>query len=342
MHVLFTLIVVLATVANTRPVFADEKIGTFAIDSVFLRPTFISDEVEGGQFSLTDSQFSLGWKKNNNLSASFTIGSELNRNLPIYYAAAEQDRLGFIESYAQYQNVYGVVRFGLIPLHFGYDGHIKPGERYFNRSQIYSERIIGLTDVGVSFYTENNGYFTQLAAHNGEVDTQSDGRPWVTGIWGYTNSRNLRVQLSMQTGSVKKEISQGATTTLAAVTNGEAAKWRHGDLFVHWSPRNWNIVLEATGGEVQQGDTKGGYRAHMLEVSHFFSKNFGTGLRYDEFDPNNKTSGDRQTDSSLVFVAKSDDATSAFYLLGTKSNEQANERPNDQLRVVWVLTPYAR
>jgi hypothetical protein len=324
------------------PLFADEKIGMFSIDSVFLRPEYISHEENGADISLSDSQFSLGWKKDNSFSAHMTVGSELQRNLPVYYATIPEDRLGFIEAYALYQNVYGEFRFGLIPILFAYDGRIKPSERYYNRSQIYSHRVIGLTDQGLSFWTSHNGYYTQLAMHDGEIDTTSDGRPWVTGLWGYTNDRNVRSQLSIQTGSVKKEVSLGATNSLAGVSNGDTAKWRSGNLFVNWYPRYWNIVFEFTGGEVQQGDDEGRYRAYMIEVSHFFTKNFGVGARYDDFDPNTDLTGDRQMDTSFVIVGKSDDSTSAFYLLGTKSNEQRGELPNDELRVVWVLTPYSR
>ncbi len=321
---------------------ASEKIGTFSIEALYLRPTFTSNEVEGGEFGLSESQFALKWSRDKNISAYVSIGSELERNLPVYYQTVPEDKIGFVEAYASYQGVYGEVRAGLVPIGFGYDGVVKSHERYFNRAQIYSERIIGLTDMGVSFWTSHNGYYTQLTVHNGEIDTPSDGRVWTSGHWGYTNDRNMRVQLSMQSGFVKSAVSTGSNNTIAGVVNSETTKWRNGAFFINWYPRNWNVVAQFAAGEAIQDGNKGRYSSEMAEVSHFFSKNFGVGFRYDALDPDGDLTGDRQTDTSLLLVAKTDDSTSAVFLLATKSVEQSLEVPNDQLRLVWLLTPFAR
>lgn len=338
----FYFLAVLAFTVSSSLVFADEKVGVFSIESVYLRPTLSSVEEDGGQISLSDSQFSLLWSKDKNTSAHFTVGSELNRNLPVYYATLPEDRLGFIEAYAEYKFVYGVLRAGLIPLNFGYDRVVKLSERYFDDSLLSTRRVIASTDLGVSFFTENVGYYTQIIAHNGEIDTESDGQIWVTGNWGYTNSRNVRVQLSLQTGRVEKDVSTGGTNTLGGVSNGNSALWRNGAFFVNWHPRNWNVVWQTFGGELVQGQYKSQYKSTLLSAEHFFSKNFGTGLRYDLFDPNSKVSGDIKTETSFVFIIKSVDSTSALYVLGTKSDEQANEIHDDRVQVVWLLTPFAR
>jgi hypothetical protein len=320
---------------------ADERVGTFSIEEIRLRPTFLSTEADGGVFSLSDSSFSLRWRKDKKLSAFVGIGSELSRNLPIYYDALSEDRLGFYEAYAEYNTLYGRFRLGLLPLNFGYDGVLKFSERYYNRTLPVSQRIIGLRDEGVSFYTDYNGYYTELIAHNGEIDTPNDGRLWVTGNWGYTNDRNFRAQLSMQTGDVKSDIAS-TTNTIAGVVQGETAKWRNGLFFVNWYPRNWNVVAEFGGGEVVQSSHKGRYSHNLFEGTRFFSKNFGTGLRYDQLDPDRNVEGDIITEASLVLVFKSDDSTSGVYILGTKVIEESNEKPNDEVRLVWLLTPYSR
>lgn len=321
---------------------ANEKVGTFAIESVHLRPTLTTTEDTGGDFDLADSQFALSWEKDNSTSAHFSMGSELNRGLPVYYAVAPEDKFGFIEAYAEYKFVYGMFQVGLIPLNFGYDGVLKLNERYFNYSLINTSRVIGSSDLGVSFFTENNGYYTQLIAHNGEIDTTSDGQIWATGNWGYTNERDLNIRLSLQTGYVEKEVSLGGANTLGGVTNGSTARWRNGAFFVNWYPRNWNVVLQTFSGGLVQGEYRSRYTSNLFQVDHFFSKNFGAGLRYDEFEPNSKASGDKKTETSLVFIAKTNDSTSAFTIIGTKTNEQKNEISNDTLRVVWILNPYTR
>jgi len=322
---------------------ASERIGVFNIEELILRPTLTSIEDQGEEFSLSDSSFALSWRRDKNLSARMAVGSELLRGMPIYYsAAAIEDNLGFYEAYAEYSGFFGSFRFGLIPLNFGYDGQISEADRYYNRAQPYSQRLVGLRDYGMSFTTEHRGYYTQLTAHNGEVDSTSDGRLWVSGNWGYTNRRNIRAQMSLQTGTVKGNSSTTATHTTGGVINGETAKWRHGAIFVNWYPRNWNVVVQSYGGEVDQNQQTGRFTGNMFELTRYFSKNFGAGVRYDLFDPNHDISGDKITEASLLLLFKSADSTSDFYLLGTKVYEQSNEVPNDQLRLVWLLTPFSR
>jgi hypothetical protein len=319
--------------------FAGESIGTLSIDNVRLRAEFLSLEEQGADFNLQDSAFAVEWRKDNAISAYLAIGSELSRNLPIYYNAIQQDRVGFYEAYGEFRGVYGTVQFGLIPLKFGYDGALSDDERLFNRAQPYSQRLIGLRDFGLSFSTENKGYYTMISAHNGEVDTESDGRVWATANWGYTNSRNFKTQLSLQSGSVKATQSTGSTNTIAGVDNTISAKWSNALLFMNWYPRQWNVVVQVGGGELEQTGIEGGYLSNMFEATRYFSKNFGTGFRYDQFDPNKNINGDKITEASLALVFKSSDSTSEIVLSGTKVTEEGNEVTNDQFRLVWLLTP---
>ncbi len=322
--------------------YANERVGTFAIEDLRVRATLVSEEEDGGDFSLDDSAFALSWRKNKNLSAYFALGPELSRKLPIYYAEIPKDQFGIVEGYAQYEGVYGRVRMGLIPLEFGYDGVLEPHERVFLWALPYSRGLIGNRDYGANFYTEHLGYYTQLTVHNGEIDTPSDGRMWTSGNWGYTNGRSFRMQFSMQTGSVKGEVSAGGNNQFGGVVNGETALWRNALLFAHWYKRGWNVVLQSGGGEVKQEDLNGRYNMNMAELTRYFSKNFGVGVRYDQIDPNRKVDGDMQTETSLALVVKSDDSTSNLILSFTKSIEESNEMPDDQVRLAWLLTPYSR
>jgi hypothetical protein len=324
--------------------FAEEQVGLFKMDSIFLRPELMMSEDKGGDFGLSDSSAAFEWRKDKKLSAYFEIGNERNRNLPIYYNNTEvEDRLNFTKAYAEYEGVYGTIQLGLVPLNFGYDGQIRNEDRIFSRSLVFSEKMIGLADKGLSFSTENNGYYTQITAHNGEIDTESDGRLWVTGNWGFTNQRHIRAQMSLQTGSVKGKVSDEAPSNdKLGIVSGENEKWRSGLLFVNWFDRNWNVVLQTGGGNFEQRSATGNYTTNLFEVTHEFSKNFEMGLRYDDFDPRTKVHGDKETDISVAFVFKSLDSTSKVILIGTKSYEESHEIPDDQVRLAWVLTPYTR
>ncbi|MEQ1666225.1 MAG: hypothetical protein ABL927_12715, partial [Bdellovibrionales bacterium] len=204
----------------------------------------------------------------------------------------------------------------------------------------YSERAFGLSDQGISFFTENSGYYTELIAHNGEIDGPSDGRIWVTGNWGFSNQQSFRAQLSLQTGYVEGSLSAGSTNTLAGVTNGETARWRNGVLFMNWYERLWSAVLQYGGGEQTQGKITGRYETIMFSFTNTLSDFFGVGLRYEEFDPNRKMSGDRIRKSSLLFQFKDKKSNSNVLLEGTNVLEEHNKIPNDEIRLVWLLTPY--
>lgn len=330
------------TVAAPEAANAEEKIGTFAIENIRLRPTYNSAESSGGQFAMADSAFSLRWSKANSLSAVVEVGPLAARYKPIYVDPATEAGYGFTQAYAEYSGIYGRVRFGLIPTNYGYDGSVNSNLRLFSPGQLIQNRLVAYDDNGISFFTQHNGYFTELIVHNGEIENSNEGRLWATSNFGWTNNRDWRTQLSLSTGTVNGTASTAATTTIAGVKNAETAKWRHADFFANWSVRDWNVVLEAAGGQVEQSDHSGGYAFDRVEISRFFSKNFGSGLRYDYFDPDTNIGKNAMTNIGLMLAIRSDDATSTLAIVGTKVLEEGHQVNNDQIMVSWLLTPYTR
>ncbi len=320
---------------------AEEKIGTLSINDVRMRATYFSQEEKGGSFDLGNSAFGVLWRKDRHWSAHFTIGDQAYRNMPIYYSNTNPSQLGLVDAYAEYNGVYGRVRAGLIPIDFGYDGTLNEVHRYFQYSQSFSRRLIALSDEGVSFYTEHDGYFTELVIHNGSIDQANDGNPWLTGNWGWSNSRNLKVQLSLQTGVVSADLTTNSTNTIAGFQPGITSRWRNGALFAEYTPLDWNVVGEIGGGEMVQNDETGRYDYQLLQVSRDLSRNWTVGTRYDFFDPNMAIGGDAETDLSVVVALKSDDDTSKLLLEGTAPLQQTHQVHDDQLRLVWLLTPFA-
>jgi hypothetical protein len=318
---------------------ADEKIGTFSVEELRLRPTYMSTEGQGGVFSLDDSAFGVGWRKDKLLSAYFEVGPLASRMLTGYWNLDPEDGYGFTKAYAQYDGIYGRVRFGLIPIGFGYEGSVNPQDRYFQWSQLMTSKLIGYDDIGLSFFTQYNGFFTEFIIHNGEIETSGDGRLWATAHFGWTNNLDWRVQLSLQTGFVNGDQSS-PTFNVGNVTPGETAKWRNGALFVNWKPRDWNVVFQAAGGQVAQDSTTGNYSADLAEATHFFTKNFGLGLRYDYFNPYTATGANETTAGSLLIALKSDDSTSTVLIAGTKNIHDSSQVHDDELMLTWLLTPY--
>lgn len=327
-----------------------EKIGELFVEEVLLRPSYVSEEKAGGEFKFNDSNFKVRWKRDSNISATLAVGSELQRNLPVYYDSRElEDRLGFYEAYADYEGLYGRLRAGLLPLNFGYYGMQNSYDRIFPRPLLYTQRVMGLRDFGVAFYTEHNGFYTELIGHNGEIDAnESDGAIWVTGRWGWSNGRNLLLQFSAQTGRTKPASTVngatilGGTTTLAGFDHLKSALWRFGSFSVRWHPRRWEVIAQVTAGEREQDKKSSGLHSAQLEVIHELGDHWGLGVRHDQLDPNDDLNGDRLTQMSMMVFVKSQDATSLLALILTKNVEETNERPNDQVVVSWRLTPFVK
>jgi hypothetical protein len=333
-----------AVAAFCSAVQAQESLGILKIDDLTVRTTINSLEDTGGDFSLYGSSLGARWVGNANYSAQVRLGSRELINYTNYYADATttdstREEVGFYEAYGQYVGAYGTIRAGLIPLDFGRDGRAIEALRVFERSSLFREHAVGLRDMGVSFLTSHNGFFTQLIFHNGEVDLESDGETWVTGRWGYQNSKNFTVSVSGQTGRVKPTTTSGSSFTLAGVDSSASAHWRHGVLTFEGESRHWDWGVEFGGGEVEQRFASNGYFVALTEVMYRSSKSAELSFRWDHFDPNNRLPNDTESRLALGFNLKSDNGISKLILTGVKVLEEKSQIANDEVRVAWVLTP---
>lgn len=323
-------------------VLAQERAGKLSIDEVYLEPTYISKETEGGEFTLGQSSFALKWDYRERYGGRIQIGSLEERYLPQIYDLSVPTRdIGIIEGYAEYQGIYGRVRLGLLPLNFGYGGYSANRDLIFPRSAIYEQRIVARRDFGLSWMTSHNGYYTEIIAHNGELDqAASDGDIWATANWGWTNDRNARVQVSMQGGSTSVESTTAGETGLAGFDPGKGAQWRMADLTLHWYPRNTEIVLQSTWGQREQGAAKGTFAANDFEIVRMFSPKWGFAVRYNQFDPNRKVSDDAVSNAGLAIVTGTPERTSRVFVTYNRRTEEGVDVPSDEFRLVWRLVPY--
>lgn len=322
---------------------AQERAGQLSISEVLLRPTYLSTEGLGGKFSLSDSQFGVGWDMQPHMRARFLVGSLTQRQAPLYYQSTEAaDQIGFVEAYGEYQGIYGKVAMGLMPLPMGYENRVPDRELIFPDAQIYSQRIVARRDYGFSFYTGHNGYFTEIMAHNGEgAETNDDGNIWVTSRWGWSDDRRTHVQVSAQAGRTEAaSTNTSGDTSIAGFDKSLSATWRLTQLTLHWYPRKWDVILEGLYGEVEQKEFQNQFESYRLDVIHRISSGFGMGLRYDYLDRNKKLNDDAESVSSLALIFGGDDDTSRVYLIGSKKTEEGTELPNDELRLVWRIRPY--
>ena len=103
-------------------VFAQEKLGVLSVEEVLLRPYFLLQEPQSGEFFLGDSSVVFGWKKSHTLGAIFRIGSQSLLNSSARFSDTVDDRLGVIEAFGQVTGDYGRLRVGLVPLEYGVEG----------------------------------------------------------------------------------------------------------------------------------------------------------------------------------------------------------------------------
>src|SRR5512135_2055875 len=199
-----------ATLLGRSPTaWADEKpreqLGELKIDSLVLRPQFSMTEGGGNNFSLGESLFAVRWRMDTHISGVFAVGSQDLLGTTQLYTPTLSENLGFVEAYGEYTGAYGTFRAGLQPLNFGLDGGVSEEDLDIHRSMLFSERLVALRDIGVSYRIKNNGFFTSVMVHNGESGPNVDNRAWYTANWGWTDDYRLRLGVAGQTGTTKPE-----------------------------------------------------------------------------------------------------------------------------------------
>lgn len=321
---------------------SQESAGTLSITEAMVRPTYFSKEKEGGEFLLGDSQFGIGWDLNEKLRTRFLLGSLTQRQAPIFYQSTEaSDELGFIEAYGEFEGLYGKLRMGLMPIPLGYENRVPDRNLIFPVSQLFSSRLLARRDYGLSFYTENNGYFTEIMAHNGEVDEPNkDGNIWASSRWGWTDTRRWHVEFAMQVGRTEAESTSANGSNIADFDVNRTATWKFSLLSLNYFKRKWNVVLEGLYGDIEQDNFKNRVYSYHMDVTYMWTSSFGLAARYDQLDLNDRVEGDAQDISSLSFIFGAENETSRFFVTLSKKNEQGLEIPNDELRLSWRIRPY--
>lgn len=318
--------------------FAREQLGQLKVDNLVVRPQFYLVEPAKAEFQIGDSLFSVRWDMDTRIGAVFTVGAKTLLGTSVHYTDNVSEDLGFIEAYGEYLSDYGTFRAGLQPVMLGNEGAVGESDLDMPRSLLYQRRLAPLRDVGFSYAVDFNGYFTRLMVHNGESGSNIDGRPWVTGRWGWSKPGRWRLGFSGQTGSTKPTATVGSNDTLAGVDENENAQWRMGGPFLVWTPHQWRVAVEGYLGEMDQRSEVRKYSVGYVKVSYEGPKWFW-GLRFDQFDPNHSVDSDIERQVSLAFGMTSERRTSRVFLVLTKAFEVGSQQPNDELRLIWHLTP---
>lgn len=315
-----------------------EDIGELKIHDLLLRPNFMLQEPSNGAFSIGESSFALRWELDKKFAGVIRIGPRTLLNPVARYQPTVNDDIVIVEGFAEYTDWFGRFRMGRLPLEFGYEGRLWERELLFPRSLMYLNRAMMLRDMGFSYEITQNRFYTGFVVHNGESDSDEDGRIWYTGRWG-VRSESFELGMSGQTGGTKPIATSTSTDTLAGVDPSKAVKWRIGGVHIVYNLKKWEAVLEVFAGEREQEDQIGKFSSAHADLGHRFTKNFSAYLRYDQFDPNAKLPNDLQRRASLGLIASNKTRSSNLILVGTKVFEQGTQVNNDELRLIWSLSP---
>lgn len=320
---------------------ASEKLGVLSVEDLFFRPYFLVREGQEAEFGLGETSLALSWFKTQELGGIIRLGSRALINPMIHFSDDVKEELSIVEAFAQLSGIYGRLRMGLIPIEFGIEGQWQESEIYFPRSLIFEKRLIPLRDFGISYQVGIQGYYTRIAIHNGEGESDNkDGQMFYTASWGWSDYKNVNVGISSMTGTTKPISTQNVTQDLIAGINVDnAALWRLGQIYIHWHPNDWFFLSEFMFGELEQSEKVTKFNASHLDLGYRWNPNFKLFVRYDQFDPNESKDKDLEQKSSLALVFSDKYNTNSLYLIATKIFEQGSNVHNDEFRLIWSLTP---
>jgi hypothetical protein len=312
---------------------AAERIGELSVTDLMLEPTFITQEPEGVNtshaFMPGRSYLAVGWKQDTVISARLMVGSRTLIVQPAIYGV-QDTTFGIIEGYAQADSPYGLLRMGYIPIMFGYEGAQTEYEQLFPLSLLYQNRDVNRRDLGASYEVEYNSFVSQVAVHNGEGAEDRDRRLWMTARFAWKGPAKSEIGASGMTG---RRLDQSSMRD---------EKYRTGNIFAGFNIYGLGLTAEGT-------MTTTLFQGHMIrqllhihvDALHPLTSDIGLQFRYEHYDPDHGVNGDLQKDITLGLRFGSQFKTSSFYILGVKKlEEEPNIRVNDQLLVIWRMSPW--
>lgn len=323
------------TFAQTQSAFEDrgdtEQLGEIQLADFLVEPSVYFTErgtltgAEESGFSLGNTYFAAKWKMQRYFSGRLQLASYDLLNRPSWSPVTESG-IGFVEAYAQLDSTHGRIRAGLIPLMFGLDGSTEETKLWFQRSAIYTQRRLGLRDLGISYNISHNGFFTDLAVHNGEGGRDYDRRFWHTARWGWNGPAGITVGMSGSVGFYKPQSTQ------------EDTKVRIGNVFAGMELYAIGFAAEGTVGEEKSKLTKTQFVNAYAQLRHNIGRLWGLLARYEYYDPSNIISGDSTKQGALGFYVKNETNTSRLSFLFLKNWEESFQTANDEYWLTWKIT----
>ncbi len=316
---------------RTVPAAEPEQLGELELADFLVEPTYLYTErgVVTGQresgFGLGNSYLAAKWKLQRTVSGRLQIASFDLLNRPSWSPVTETG-LGFVEAYAQLDTAYGRVRAGLVPVIFGLDGATPETQLWFPHHMIYSQRVLGLRDYGLSYSISNDGFFTDVTVHNGEGGKDQDRRLWQTARWGWNGPAGTIIGLS------------GAVGYYTTTATPQDTKVRVGNFFAGIDLYGVGLAAEATLGEQKSTLIKSQFFNWYVQARHNLGRNWGALLMYEYYDPSNLIREEAIKQGAVGLYLQNETNTSRLSFLYTKNWEEVEQTANDEYRLTWRIT----
>jgi hypothetical protein len=325
---------------------ASEKIGDLGLSDFLLSPTFYYSDPRTGSFQAGDSFLAFRWVRDSELSGQVMVGTESLLGVPLRYGPVNEQQIALVEAYAQGDSPsFGRLRMGLIPIPFGAESGVPEARLRFPRSLLFQRGLIGLRDLGASYYSENDGFFTEWAVHNGEGGKDLDNQAWFTARWGWLSTEQLRIGASAEMGRTTP-LSTSANSSSNNASNGiwikESSRIRMANLFFVYDGLKYGVTTEVTIGQISQDIHESQFVDGHADLFYAISQDFGLLGRYDFYQPKDnvvETNDIHQQAATFGVRYHTQYETSTISVYGTTVFNDPPLTNTNQFLVVWKLTP---
>ncbi len=299
-----------------------------SMNDIFLQSQFRTGEPSYG--ILDNPQWRLGLESR--FAQWIDIEGSFGSNQFLYrprWSFTPTESVNLIDLKGTLHTLIGDIYVGQFRIPWGLWGSIDEEQLWLPRNLLFEKGYFLLRDVGVGFHTNFEGYYMNLAAHNGEGAGLSnyDNRMFVTGQWGYQGPANI----DFGVGATAGRLGIPVATTETQIRGANA----------YFGFNIFGLGLQIEGSVIETHNETGNIDtvAWHADAQHPVSDRINLITRYEQLNPNSKTAANVLGRGYLGGEFHSRDNISRLFVYIIKNNESLIETPNDEFRIIWRITP---
>ena len=307
---------------------ADENPKIIQLEDIFAQVQGRVAEPSTGGFSPILWKLGAGAQFNSWLSLDTSVGASQLLYLP-NWSTPPSDSVSLLDLKAQMMTDFGDFYAGQFQIPWGLEGTSDEAALWLPRSMFYEKGALPLRDIGGGFKTDYDGYFMNVAAHNGlgAGVTNNTNRLFVTGQTGYRGKAHSVVGLSLTAGHIISPLTSMDT------------KVRGANAFYGFNIFGLGLQLESSVIESKTDAQTTDVLAWHADLQHPLSDHINLIYRYEAYNPNLRVSSNVLSRGYIGGEIHSADNFSRLFLFLVKNNESQSETPNDEIQLAWRVSP---